>query len=103
MSKTLLYFKYFLRSATVPRFFKIYTEELALELQSVASGGAQPFISLGALRKLVFALPPAEEQQRIVDKVDELMALCDTLKICLNTAQTNQLQLADAMTKRAVS
>ena len=101
--KNVALFKYFLRSATLPRYFKIYTEELAIELQDNASGGAQPFISLGALRKLVFALPPADEQQRVVNKVDELMALCDTLKGRIITAQTTQLQLADAVAQQAAS
>ena len=101
--KNVALFKYFLKSATIPRFFKIYTEKLALELQDVASGGAQPFISLGNLRKLVFALPPSNEQQRIVAKVDELMALCDTLKIRLNTAQSTQVKIAEAMADKVVA
>ena len=32
------------------------------------------------LRRCLIALPPLKEQRRIVAKVDELMALCDTLK-----------------------
>ena len=36
-------------------------------------------------------------------KVDELMALCDTLKARLNTAQMTQLQMADAMAEQAVA
>lgn len=43
------------------------------------------------------ALPPIEEQKRIVARVDELMTFCDELKSCLNTAQTTQLQLADVI------
>lgn len=78
--KNVALFKYYDKSATVPSYFKIYTENLASVLQESAKGGAQPFISLGALRKLVFALPPLAEQQRIVAKVDELMALCDQLE-----------------------
>ena len=52
---------------------------------------------------LVIPVPPAHEQQRIVAKVDELMALCDTIKANLNTAQTTQLNLADAMADRAIA
>lgn len=49
------------------------------------------------------ALPPVAEQRRIVARVGELMALCDTLKTRLNTVRTTQLQLANAMAERAVA
>lgn len=101
--KNVAIFKYFLKSATNPHFFFLYTQELAAELQEKASGGAQPFVSLGFLRNLVFALPPKAEQQRIVAKVDELMVLCDQLKSRLNDAQLTQLHLADALTDKALA
>jgi type I restriction enzyme S subunit len=47
-------------------------------------------------------LPPLSEQYRIVAKVDELMALCDTLKARIKDAQTTQLHLADAIVEQAV-
>jgi len=78
--KNVALFKYYDKKITAPYYFKIYTENLASVLQESAKGGAQPFISLGALRKLVLALPPIEEQYRIVAKVDELMGLCDALE-----------------------
>ena len=48
------------------------------------------------------ALPPLEEQQRIAAKVDELIAICGTLKMRINTAQSTQFQLADALADQAV-
>ncbi|GAA5136788.1 restriction endonuclease subunit S [Thalassotalea piscium] len=101
--KNVALFKYYDKTATEPYYFKIYTENLASVLQDSAVGGAQPFISLGALRKLVFALPPLAEQHRIVAKVDELMALCDQLKTRLANSQTTQLHLADAVVENALT
>ena len=37
-------------------------------------------VSINALKKIIIAFPPIAEQQRIVAKVDELMALCQELK-----------------------
>ena len=45
-----------------------------------ARGGAMNNVSLGDLTELVITLPPLAEQQRIVAKVDELMALCGRLE-----------------------
>jgi len=101
--KNVALFKYYNKELTTPVFIKKFMEHLALDLQSKAAGGAQPFVSLGFLRKLVIALPPIAEQHRIVAKVDEIMALCDTLKERLHDAQTTQVQLADAIVEQAVA
>lgn len=44
------------------------------------AGGAQPNISREKIISTIVAIPPTEEQHRIVAKVDELMALCDQLE-----------------------
>ncbi|MBB1351573.1 MULTISPECIES: restriction endonuclease subunit S [unclassified Pseudoalteromonas] len=100
--KNVALFKYYDKKITAPYYFKIYTENLASVLQESAKGGAQPFISLGALRKLVFALPPIEEQHRIVAKADELMTLCDQLKASLTDAQKTKLHLTDAIVEQTL-
>lgn len=42
-------------------------------------------------------IPPVEEQKRIVVKVNELIALCNQLKVSLQTSQQTQLALAESL------
>ncbi|CAD6877058.1 Type I restriction-modification system, specificity subunit S [Methylomonas fluvii] len=100
--KNVALFKYYSRNLIFPFFIKKYMENLAVNLQFSAVGGAQPFVALGTLRNLVMALPPLSEQHRIVAKVDELMALCDQLKARLAAANQLQQKLADGMVERAI-
>ncbi|GAA4650853.1 hypothetical protein GCM10023116_31360 [Kistimonas scapharcae] len=52
----------------------------ATNLNENDSATAQPVISGRKIYPLVVALPPKNEQHRIVAKVDELMALCDQIE-----------------------
>ena len=57
----------------------------------------------GILKKMPVALPPAKEQHRIVQKVDELMTLCDQLTERLNLASETRCQLAEAVVEGALT
>ncbi|MCR9187662.1 MAG: restriction endonuclease subunit S [Alteromonadaceae bacterium] len=54
------------------------------------------------LRSCTIPLPPIEEQQRIVQKVDELMALCDKLKERLSEAGETRCYLAEMVVQRSL-
>ncbi|WP_408587131.1 restriction endonuclease subunit S [Novosphingobium sp.] len=64
---------------------------------------AQPSLSMGTIREVWVALPPLAEQQRIVAKVGQLLALCDDLKARLATAAETRKYLADAIVERAAA
>ncbi|MFK4014764.1 MULTISPECIES: restriction endonuclease subunit S [Cobetia] len=51
----------------------------------------------------VVYLPPIEEQARIIETVDELMALCDRLKARLSEAGETRAQMAETVVERAVN
>jgi len=63
---------------------------------------SQASLNQGQISSLPVPLPPKNEQHHIVSKLDELMALCDTLKARLAEAQDIQLHLADAIVEQAV-
>lgn len=54
-------------------------------------------ISLAKLRPLQFPIPPLAEQNRIVAKVDELMALCDRLETEQVVAESVQAKLVEIL------
>lgn len=60
-------------------------------------------INMTQLRACAFPLPPLREQQRIVAKVDQLIALCDQLKTRLTQARQLNEQLASTLVERALS
>ena len=70
-------------------------------VRSQAGGSATPIINKQKWSSIPIPLPPIAEQHRILAKVDELMAVCDTLKARLNDTQTTQIQLADTIVEQA--
>ncbi|UJS25589.1 restriction endonuclease subunit S [Thiothrix winogradskyi] len=63
----------------------------------VATGIAQKTVPLSGLRQMLIPLPPLEEQQRIVAKVDELMVLCDQLEAQQDDQARNLLEANTAV------
>ncbi|GAB3126659.1 restriction endonuclease subunit S [Novispirillum itersonii] len=68
-----------------------------LEASKSGMAESQMNISQEKLRVAPLAVPPLAEQQRIVAKVDELLALCDTLKAQITESRTVQRLLAVAL------
>ena len=54
-------------------------------------------LSKKVLEQFEFPVPPLKEQARIMNKVEELMAVCDQLKSQLNQTQQTQLNLSDGI------
>jgi len=100
--KNVALFKYYLSDLVVPRYLQVFLKIASTEMKEKAAGGVQAFVSLGKLRAHVMPIPPLKEQYRIVAKVDELMALCDSLKLALREAKTTQAYLADTVAKKIV-
>jgi len=85
---------YLLKTMVAPLFYD--------EMRAGMTGVAITRVTLSKLNDAIIPLPPLAEQHRIVAKVDELMALCNTLKARLADAQAIQLHLADAIVEQAV-
>jgi len=70
---------------------------------AAATGTATPIINRSKWDDLLISIPPLPEQQRIVAKIDQLMALCDQLKTQLSHARQLNEQLASTLVEQAVA
>ena len=84
-------------------FIKLFFRKSYDELRSHAAGGAQPNLNVGKIASTVVPVPPLPEQNRIVSKVVEIMAVCDQINARLADSKKTQLQLADTITEQAIS
>ena len=67
------------------------------QAKATATGIAQPTVGLGVLRNFALPVPPLDEQERIVAKIDHLMALCDELEAKLRRAEDRAAKFAEAV------
>ena len=70
-------------------------------IQENLRGIAYKGLNLGTLRAFPVPIPPLAEQQKIVDKVDEIISLCDELGTQLTACQTNSCRLMEAVLQEA--
>ena len=62
---------------------------------------AQPSLSMETIRKVRTPIPPLNEQKRIVEKVDELMALCDELEKNIEQSKNDSELLMQSVLQEA--
>ena len=65
-------------------------------IMDVQVGISREGLSKGRIETLLAPLPPEDEQNRIVTKVDAIMALCDDLESILSQRQSDNCRLVEA-------
>ena len=70
-----------------------------LQKNKIAKGMKVIEVSSEKLKHIIFPLPPLKEQERIVKKIDELMALCDKLEQEEEKLSALDKHLADTLPK----
>ncbi|MDS1663534.1 restriction endonuclease subunit S [Escherichia coli] len=84
-------------------YFHYFMMTIKSTLEKFAPSTAQKNINIDILSQLFFPCPPLQEFHRIVDKVQNLLSVCDVLRAYIQSAQQTQLHLADALTDAAIN
>lgn len=83
--------------------YSLRDPNLMERVQDKPIGATVQHLRVGGIETLLVPLPPLAEQQRIVAKVDELMALCDQLEAQLRITQTDSRRLLEAVLEAALA
>jgi type I restriction enzyme S subunit len=81
-------------------YFLMSYQKVAFE--DLTKGGAQPFLGLNMLREMLVPVPPLAEQNRIVARLDELMAVCDGLEAQLTDIYAGSRALLEGVLHEAL-
>lgn len=85
------------------RYFEYFVRTAKANLLEFAPATAQRNINLEILTQVLIPLPTVAEQDRIVAKVDGLMALCDQLEAGLTATAATRRRLLDALLAEALA
>lgn len=86
-----------LKNGATKDFIKLYFQKIYEEIRVLASGGAQPNLNLQKIKLTILSFPPLAEQKAIVEIVEELMKLCDTLELQVKKAKKKEEQLMQSL------
>lgn len=79
----------------------LYWLLLGTNLKENENATAQPVISGAKVYPIVVGLPPLNEQHRIVDKLVELMTVCDSVIKALQSTKLTEISLVDSLVEMA--
>ena len=77
--KNVALFKQYNYELSLTGYLEVFLRSQVPNMQAIAKGGAQSFVSLNMLRNYPFPLPPMEEQKRIVSRIKEIIPICERL------------------------
>jgi type I restriction enzyme S subunit len=77
------------------RYLEVFVN--AIDLRPYVTGTAQPKMNQAKMNAIPVAFPPENEQKRIVERVEQLMALCDELEGQLARQRSDADRLTEAM------
>jgi len=84
-------------------FLHLFLMQKTRQIKDAGHGVSMIHMTKEKMERLCVPVPPRAEQDRIVAKVDELMALCDRLEASLSSAETTRAKLLEALLAEALT
>jgi type I restriction enzyme S subunit len=82
--------------------YQLYCSIQTLISRNLLDGSNRPVLNLDTLRNIAFALPPLSEQNRIVQKLDELMQYCNELEASIKQSEVQNEKLRQQVLREAL-
>ena len=85
----------------VKPFLKYFLLKNYNDIRRLSSGGVQPNLNLGIVKKTLLPFPPMEEQNRIVEILESKLTICDKLEETINQSLQQAETLRQSILKKA--
>lgn len=85
----------------VKSFLKYFLLKNYNDIRRLSSGGVQPNLNLGIVKKTFFPFPSFEEQQQIVDELESKLTVCDKIEETIGQSLQQAETLRQSILKKA--
>lgn len=85
----------------VKPFLKYFLIKNYNDVRRMSSGGVQPNLNLGIIKRMQFPFPKIDEQEKIVDEIERRLSVADKLQETIDTALAQSESLRQSILKRA--
>jgi type I restriction enzyme S subunit len=92
----------FFNEITLRKYIKLFFQKIYNEIRELAQGGAQPNLNMGKVRDTIIPFPPLAEQNRIVQKLYELMNYCNELEVSIKQSESQNEKLLHQVLREAL-
>jgi type I restriction enzyme S subunit len=93
------------KNLTEPKYIFYYSISLLAKYQikKYTNTTTQPNVGLKSIKEFLIPLPPLAEQKRIVDRVEQLMKLCDELESAIEKSRKENNLLLESVLKNSLN
>jgi type I restriction enzyme, S subunit len=85
----------------VKPYLKYYLLKNYNDIRMLSSGGVQPNLNLGIVKKTIIPFPPFDEQEQIVQEIESRLSICDKIEETITASLKQAAALRQSILKKA--
>ena len=97
--KNVALFKHYEKGMINELYLSYFLQSRVVDFKSIASGGAQSFVSLKQLRNYLIPIPSYPEQLRIVSRIEDIMPIADKYEKSQDSLEKLNAEIFDKIKK----